>query len=187
MATHSPVIVDELYGDLAEPLGAARWHVIHTKPNREKKLVEYLKKAGIHYYLPMFQSIRDYKYRKVTFTKPMFPGYVFVVFDNLQAAAILVTGYVVNFLKVAKTEELLSDLKRIYSTRHAKVEVFNGEWLQKGWYVEIISGPLRGMMGIVESQDKLNEVTLQVNILHQAVIAHLNPSDVKIIREYNED
>lgn len=185
MATHKPVIVDELYGELALDNDSQKWQVIHTKPQCEKKLAEYLKRSLIYYYLPMLDSIRVYKYRKVTFTKPMFPGYIFARFNPSDKNTILISGKVVSFLKVPNENELLNDLNNIYLGRTHKADLTEGLWLQKGWYVEITSGSLRGIRGVVKNQSKLNEVTLQVNILRQAITMKVNPLDVKVINEYN--
>ena len=77
MATNKPVEVDSLFGELIISNDDKRWEVIHTKPKREKKLAKYLKDCNIHYYLPLNNSERHYKYRKIIFTKPLFPGYIF--------------------------------------------------------------------------------------------------------------
>jgi hypothetical protein len=84
MATHTPVLIDELFGELAPAPDGQRWEVIHTKPRCEKKLAEYARRSGITYYLPQMDSKRVYQRRIVNFTKPMFPSYLFVVLDPRQ-------------------------------------------------------------------------------------------------------
>jgi transcriptional antiterminator RfaH len=184
LATHKPVVVDELFGELASSGLATRWQVIHSKPQCEKKLADYLKKNGIHYYLPLLDSVRSYKYRKVTFTKPMFPGYLFASFDSNGKADIFSSGYAVRILKVTDERELLDDLIQIYTGRVRKADLREGIWLEKGWQVEIISGPLQGMKGFVQNQSNLEEVNLQVNILRRAVTARVKSSDVRLSGEY---
>jgi transcription antitermination factor NusG len=169
LATNKPVTVDELFGELSVSAKPEKWQVIHVKPQREKKLADYLKKQNVYYYLPMLDSIRQYKYRKVSFTKPMFPGYVFARFASANKPSILVSGYVVSFLKVPSEEELLHDLIQIQTGRAMSAEMQQCAWLEMGWQVEIISGPMQGMQGIVKSQNNLEEVNLQVNILRQAI------------------
>ena len=184
MATHKPVMADELFGELTLSEGSDKWHVIHTKPQCEKKLAGYLLRNSIVYYLPMFDSERLYKYRKVTFTKPMFPGYLFSRFDPLNKTDILVSGYVVKFLKVPNEAELIDELMQIRLGRSNSADISEGSWLEKGWYVIITDGPLKGVKGIVQSQTKLNEVTLQVNVMRQAITMRVNPKDVKLLGEY---
>lgn len=183
MATHKPVLADELYGKLESALPEQKWYVIHTKPQREKKLAEYLKLREIWYYLPQLESIRTYQYRKVTFTKPMFPGYLFARLATAETGSILMSGCVVRFISVPSQTELLTELIQIYNGRNAQAELNNTQWLESGWEVEIISGPLQGMLGVVQDQSRLSEVTLQVKILRQAVAVKVNPAQVRLIRE----
>lgn len=183
MATHKPVLVDELFGDLIVSDGTNKWHAIHTKPQCEKKLAQYLRQNQNHYYLPQMDSIRHYQYRKVTFTKPMFPGYIFACFNPQDKASILISGYIVNFVKVPNESELIDELKQIYEGKARKADFRQSKWLQQGWKVQIVSGPFMGLTGIVQSQDKLSEVTLQVEILHQAVSMSVNPDDIKVLTQ----
>lgn len=182
MATHKPIVIDELFGELKLAEDIEKWHAIHTKPQCEKKLAEYLKRNEMFYYLPLMDSIRQYKYRKVTFTKPMFPGYLFARFNPNEKASVFISGYVVSFIKVPNEQELLEDLHQIYIGRANKAELKQTTWLENGWLVEIISGPMMGLRGIVQNQSKLNEVILKVELLKQAVSMSVNPLDVKIIK-----
>jgi transcription antitermination factor NusG len=178
-------MADELYGELTIDQGSERWHVIHTKPQCEKKLAGFLLRNTVNYYLPMIDSHRLYKYRKVSFTKPMFQGYLFARFDPLNKTDILISGYVVNFLKVPNEQELIDELLQISLGRMHKAELVEGIWLEKGWQVVILDGPLKGVKGVVQSQTKLNEVTLQVNVMRQAIVMRVNPADVKVLGEFN--
>jgi transcription antitermination factor NusG len=54
----------------------------------------------------------------------------------------------------------------------------------RGLEVEIVRGPLKDVTGIVEDHTKLHEVRLQVNILRQAVLVTVDPSNVKILGDY---
>ncbi|MDP2173050.1 MAG: transcription termination/antitermination NusG family protein [Candidatus Cloacimonadaceae bacterium] len=184
MATHVPVIIDEIFGELILPSGEERWVVIHTKPRCEKRLADYARKNSIHYYLPQIESKRVYQKRKVSFMKPMFPGYLFIVLDIFKKHTLTISGYCVGFVKVPDQRELLDELQRLYYSRNKKVDMTNTIWLSKGLEVEIVKGPLKGMTGVVENHQKLDEVRLQVNILRQAVMVKINPAHVKILGEY---
>lgn len=184
MATHKPVHVDELFGELIQTGSEAKWNVIHTKPQCEKKLADYLRSMNIGYYLPLFDSEKVYEHRKVLFTKPLFPGYVFSAFELKDKLGILNCGYVVRFIKVPNQLELLDDLNWIYRGRQNRIALEQNNWLEKGWQVKIVSGPMQGMLGVVESQARLNEVILQVKMLHQSVKVKVNPADVQVLSEY---
>jgi len=184
LATHKPVIINELFGELIVPPENQRWTVVRTKPRAEKKLADYASKSLIQYYLPQIKHTRKYQRRKVMSTVPMFPGYVFMVLSADEKQTIAVTGMAVQFLYVSHQQELLDDLSRLFGVTKKEVPLENVMWLSKGLEVEIISGPLIGTRGIIESHDKASEVRLQVEMLRQAVMVKVDPKDVKIIGEY---
>ncbi|HOH48758.1 MAG TPA: transcription termination/antitermination NusG family protein [Candidatus Syntrophosphaera sp.] len=184
MATHSPVLIDELFGELAPAPEGQRWEVIHTKPRCEKKLAEYARRNGITYYLPQMDSKRVYQRRVVSFTKPMFPSYLFCVLGPRSRQTLLISGYTVSFIRVHQQEQLLQELRNIKLSRLPEIELQNTIWLSEGLQVEIMQGPLKGVTGVVESHDKLDEVRLQVQILRQAVLVKIDPRNVKILGEY---
>jgi transcription antitermination factor NusG len=184
MATHTPVLIDELYGELILPEGDSRWVVIHTKPRCEKKLAEYARQNEITYYLPQFTASRIYQRRKVNSANVMFPGYLFVILDIPQRQTLSISGYVVSFIKVVDQRELLDDLLNLNKSKTKKADVLPGFWLSKGLEVEITAGAFKGTKGVVESHEKLSEVHLQVKMLHQAVLVKINPKDVKVLGEF---
>ncbi|MFO8145612.1 MAG: transcription termination/antitermination NusG family protein [Candidatus Syntrophosphaera sp.] len=184
MPTHTPVLIDELFGELKPASGDERWIVVHTKPRCEKKLAEYARNNGITYYLPQMESRRIYQRRKVTTTRPMFPGYLFCVVDPAKKQTLVISGYTVSFIRVPWQQELLEELVNLRRSTQPKPELENALWLSQGIKVEITSGPLKGVTGIVESHEKMSEVRLQVNILRQAVMIRVDPRNLKIIGEY---
>jgi transcription antitermination factor NusG len=184
MATHKPVHVDELFGELKLYEDGLTWMVAHTKPRSEKKLAEYAINNGINYYLPQYSATRIYQRRKVTFDTVMFPSYVFMVLDHQARQKVLISGYVTSFIKVRSQAELLTELRAIHGTLEKEVDVKPALWLSKGLEVEITDGPLKGMHGLVEDHTKLDEVRLQVNILRQAVIVKVDTIYVKIVGEF---
>jgi transcription antitermination factor NusG len=178
------VMVDELFGELELGSGDKRWAVVRTRSRCEKKLAEYAKRSGVHYYLPQRESVKVYEKSTYRTHIPLFSGYVFVCIDYEDKDTLARTGYVAGFLKVIDQEQLLSELRAINQIPAEKVEAGPEYWLAKGLEVEIISGPFAGVRGVVEEHDKLHELRLQVNILKQAVILKTDPADVKIIGEF---
>ncbi|GAB1365516.1 MAG TPA: transcription termination/antitermination NusG family protein [Candidatus Cloacimonas sp.] len=184
MATHKPVHVDELFGELKLYEDDFVWTVVHTKPKCEKKLAEYARMNNVRYYLPQFTATRIYQRRKVSFDTVMFPSYIFLVLDHTAKQKIQISGFTTSFIKVRSQAELIQELRAIHGTMEQDVEVKPGIWLSKGLEVEITDGPLKGMHGVVEDHDKLEEVRLQVNILRQAVIVKVDARQVKILSEF---
>ncbi|MCK9335342.1 MAG: transcription termination/antitermination NusG family protein [Candidatus Cloacimonetes bacterium] len=185
MATHKPVIINELFGELKVPEDENyRWVVIHCKPRCEKRLADYLGKRLINYYLPQIKHKRVYQRRKVVTTLPMFPGYLFAILGPLDREKIAISGLAVRFIRVGNQHQLLQELGRICGVTRHEVDLVPTMWLSKGLEVEITEGALKGTRGVVESHEKISEVRLQVEILRQAVLMSVDPKHVKIIGEY---
>lgn len=184
MSAHDPVIIEELFGELLVSGDDRQWIVTRTKARREKKLADQARRNGIHYYLPQQSSNKVYQKRKVKFTKPLFPGYVFICANHPQKQTLAITGLTAGFITVTHQEQLLSELRALRKLPVEKVEVGHQYWLSKGLEVEIVKGPLAGTRGIVESHDKIHEIRLQVNILRQAVLVKVEPENIRIIGEY---
>ena len=182
MTTHKPVEIDELFGELITAEGNQKWLVIHTKPRCEKKIAEYSYKKGLNYYLPLKDSVRTYKYRKIIFTKPLFSGYIFVKCTPDQRQTLIYSGHTVCFLKVPDEREFLEDLNQIHLGKLKGADLRKCQYLEKGKKVIFISGPFEGLTGIVENQKNVNEVILQVHLLKQAVSISAETEQVKVIR-----
>ena len=149
MSTHKPVVIEELFGELELAPENHYWTVIHTKPRCEKKLAEYALKHNISYYLPLTESSRIYQRRKVTFTKPIFSGYLFTVVNFYQKRTSIyrLCGFIP---KCPCQRELVDELRNIWLTRNRRIEMKEAMWLSEGLMVEIVNGPLKGVSGLVK-------------------------------------
>ncbi|MCF7858920.1 MAG: hypothetical protein K9N07_06290 [Candidatus Cloacimonetes bacterium] len=181
MATNKPVEILELFGELDFIQDDLKWFVVHTKPRCEKKLATYSFQYKINYYLPLIDSIQQYENRKVKFTKPMFPGYVFVNCSIEDKRKLTFTGYIAYWLEVKNQQELINDLKQIYAGRQLGVEFVRAEYLKEGTKVEIQRGPFAGLIGFVKNQKNVTEVILQVTLLRQAVSVSAKTDQIRVI------
>jgi len=185
--SNKPVYVDELFGsfDLAED--GKKWIVIYTKPQHEKKLASWAKEHNIEYYLPQNESERIYPSKKVTFTKPLFPGYFFSKCTLKEKEILIKSGNIVNFLKVFFQNELIRDLKRIFIARSANLQIEEHIYLEKGMRVRFVAGAMIGQEGIVESVTNMRKVVLQVDAMKRAVAFTVNAADLEVIGPYGTD
>ncbi len=187
MASHQPIYVDELFGEMKAGENGKKWFVIYTKHQHEKQLAKWSREHNIEYYLPQIETERIYQYKKVKFTKPLFPGYFFSKCTLKEKDTLVISGHCVNFLRVQVEAELVRDLKRIYLAREAKVEIVKHEYLEKGMRVRFKSGPLAGEEGVVENANNLEKVILQVKAMRNAVSVTANATDVEVLGPYDDE
>jgi transcription antitermination factor NusG len=181
MTTHKPVEVVDLFGQLTLAEEGIAWWVVYTKPRCEKKLAHFSFKREIHYYLPVKESVKSYKYREITFTKSLFPGYIFVKCTPEQKRELLITGYVTNFLTVDDEVELINQLKQIHKGSILGVDFRLVDYIEEGTKVEIISGAFVGLTGVVKDYKNVNEILMQINILRKSVAIKASAEQIRKI------
>ena len=156
------------------------WHVLLTKSRQEKALAEDLLRMGIDHYLPLIQAVRYHGNRKANVDIPMFTGYLFLrgsVEDTYRADR---TNRVARIIRVVDQEKLDGELLniRMASEKKVKLEAFN--YLRKGTKVEVRSGPMKGLRGVVENREA-NKLFLQVELLNVSVGLEIDGSLLDVI------
>lgn len=146
----------------------ARWFVAHTKPRREKKLVEYCQRHGIAATLPCYNSAHKYRGKTVVFQKPLFPGYVFLRLVSAQKDSVRQSDHVANLLDVFDQETFYQQLKDILLALDTDLDVRLAPAIGEGMRVRIRSGPLQGMEGWVEQRYGMTTVLLRLDFINQA-------------------
>jgi len=74
------------------------WHVVFTKPGKEKKVAGVLARKKIACYLPEFKSEALIDGRKKTVTGPLFPRFVFVSIEGNEDKVLKKSRHILNFM-----------------------------------------------------------------------------------------
>jgi transcription antitermination factor NusG len=150
------------------------WHVLHTKSRQEKALSDGLTSMGLANFLPLFRQVRFYGKHKVVVNQPLFASYVFMrgTLDDVYRADR--TKRVAHIIPVPDQRQLNDELRQIHLAlqQDAQLDVF--PYLTRGTRVEVRSGPLRGLQGVVEERGKQNRLILQIEMLGRAVSVELD-------------
>ena len=158
-----------------------RWFVAHVRPRCEKKLAEYCEREKFEVCLPCYRSERKYLRKKVTFQKPLFPGYVFLRIADLQKSKVAQSDYVANLLKVVDQELFIQQLHDILRALETKLDIQLVPQIGVGCRVKIKSGPLEGMDGWVEKRHGFSVVMLRLDFIGQAAAVKLDASQLEMI------
>ena len=151
-----------------------RWFVAHTKPRREKKLVEYCQRQSIAATLPCYDSAHKYRGKTVVFRKPLFPGYVFLRLEAMQKDPVRQNDHVANLLEVVDQETFERQLGDILLALESNVGVRLAPSIGEGMKVRVKSGPLEGIEGFVEKRQGLTMVLLRLDFINQAAAVKLD-------------
>jgi transcription antitermination factor NusG len=161
------------------------WYALHTRSRFEKKLYNLFCKKNIQCYLPVQHSRRRWSDRIVELDLPLFPSYLFIKIEpkTERYYEILDTKGVVSILgnngqPSPIPEYEIASIQKVLSTR-STVSTVPG--LKKGTRVEVVSGPLTGVQGIVEGKGRHNRLFIVITSVGQSIIVDIDSADLQVI------
>lgn len=156
------------------------WFVAHTRPRREKKLVQFAEREGLSVTLPCYRSAHKYRGKSVVFEKPLFPGYVFFRLLPAQRQLVFQSDYVANLLDVPDQPLFEQQVGAILEALETDLEIRLAPEIGPGQRVRITSGPLRGIEGWVEQRYGMTTVLLRVDFLSQAAAVKVEAHQLEL-------
>jgi transcription antitermination factor NusG len=157
------------------------WHVAHTKPRCEKKLVRYCEREGLSATLPCYRAAHKYRRKTVVFDKPLFPGYVFLEISNEQRGKIYQSDCLANLLAVIDQELFCNQLREILGALETGLEIRLAPAIGEGMRVKIKYGPLQGVEGWVEERYGMSTVLLRLDFIGQAAALKMKATDLELV------
>ncbi|HVV71544.1 MAG TPA: transcription termination/antitermination NusG family protein [Verrucomicrobiae bacterium] len=146
----------------------------HTRPRREKKLVDHCLRQELAATLPCYDSVHKYRGKTVTFRKPLFPGYVFLRLVPGEEISVRQNEHVANMLEVVDQETFEKQLNDILLALESNIGVRLAPAIGEGMRVRIRAGPLEGIEGFVEKRQGLTTVLLRLDFINQAAAVKLD-------------
>src|SRR5215472_11674780 len=127
-------------------LSQPHWYALYVRCNHERIVARSLVGRGVEHFLPCYQSLRQWKDRRVKLEVPLFPGYVFVRAPLQERAKVLSVPNVVLLVGTAKgpspvSEQEIGWIRKATAHGHAQPH----EYLRIGQRVLITEGPLSGL------------------------------------------
>ena len=145
-------------------------------------MLDELVRKEIEAFLPTVQRWSRWKDRKKKIDWPLFPGYCFARFDPEDALPILKCTGVVNIVsfegKPAPIPEFELDSIRLLVGSDLQFDPC--PLIREGMMVEVVSGPLRGVIGRLLRKDSSKaRLVLSVDLIGQAVSVEVDAADVR--------
>src|ERR1700690_825979 len=127
-----------------------RWYATYTCANHEKRVAEQLNERSIENFLPLYDSVRRWKDRRVELQLPLFPGYVFVhlaLRDRLRVLQVPGVAKLVSFngTPVALPQE---EIEALRSSLAGGLRAEPHPYMKAGRRARVTAGPLKGLQGI---------------------------------------
>ena len=176
-------VAEESAARLFSPLTDAgyRWFVLHTRSRQEKAAASDLSALGVDFFLPLVRQARYYGRRKRSVELPLFSGYLFARGAQEQIYSVDRAKRLVGIIRVPIQQQLNWELRNLHLAIVNKVVLDPYPMLKKGMRVEVRSGPLRGLQGMIESRGPASRLVLQVEMLGRAVSLEVDASLLDLI------
>jgi transcription termination/antitermination protein NusG len=159
-----------------------QWFAVWTRSRHEQVVREQLERKKIVAFLPTITRWSRWKDRKKKVDWPLFPGYCFAQFDPGDALPILKCTGVVNIVSVEGRPAPIPDyeLDSIRLLVGSDLQFDPCPLIREGMMVEVIHGPLRGVIGRLLRKDAPKAMlVLSVDLIGQAVSVVVDAADVK--------
>ena len=158
------------------------WFAIWTRSRHEQVVREQIARKHFDAFLPTITRWSRWKDRKKKIDWPLFPGYCFARFDAEDALSILKCTGVVNIVsfegKPAPIPE--HELESIRLLIGSDLQFDPCPLIREGMLVEVIHGPLRGVIGrLLRKDEPKARLILSVDLIGQAVSVEVDAADVK--------
>ena len=164
---------------LVEEAWIPRWYVASTRSRHERTVQEQLASRSIECYLPLYSSVRQWHDRKKEIMLPAFPGYIFVRVPFAQRVSVLSVPGVTRLVTFgSKPASLPDDEVDRWRTALALRKCEPHPYLAAGARVRIVSGPLRGLCGVVMRGQGLR-IVISVDCLSRSISVELQESDLR--------
>ena len=157
------------------------WLVCHTRPRCEKKFAALMVAEKFEHFLALVQSVRRYGQQTKKFSKPLFPGYVFVRVPVEKKSRLYQQDLLARAIHVLDEPTFLVQLAAVKAMVASGYELSVRPLLTKGRRVKIIGGALHGLEGFVDDPTNPQGVVLSVDVLRQGVLVKLPAEQLQVL------
>ena len=157
-----------------------QWCVAYTSANHEKRVTEQLLQRSVEHFLPLYESVRRWKDRRIKLQLPLFPGYVFVRLPLCDRMKVLQVPGVARLVGFNGQPAVLAD-KEIEALRTSTIARLGAKphpYLTVGRRVRIQRGVLEGVEGILIRRKNALRVVLSIDLIMRSVSVEVDASDL---------
>jgi len=160
---------------------ASSWWAVYTLHQHEKVVADMLATKGFEVFLPLYESTRRWKDRRMVLSLPLFPCYLFVRGGLDRKLQVVTTPGIHMILYRGNQVAIIPDreIEAIQRAVDGPCSVEPYPFLKCGTRVRVIRGALEGVEGILIRKKNLFRLILSVDMLAQSVSVEVHASDVE--------
>jgi transcription antitermination factor NusG len=154
---------------------------VWTRSRHERAVFEQLTERGVEGFLPTVTRWSRWKDRRKQIAWPLFPGYCFVRIDPANRLAVLKCAGVVSLVGFNGEPVPVPDeeIEAVRTLVESTLPYDPCPLLKAGMRVEVVHGPLKGVVGRLERKGGHARLVLAVDLIGRAVSVQVDAADVE--------
>jgi transcription antitermination factor NusG len=169
------------YPPLPSSYSEPRWYAAYTSANHEKRVAEQLNLRSVDHFLPLYDSVRRWKDRRMKLQLPLFPGYVFVYLALRDRLRVLEAPGVAKLVGFNGTPAALpqQEIEALRTSLGGGVCAKPHPYLKVGRRAQVKAGPLEGMQGIVVRRKNGLRFVISLDLIMRSVAVEMEGADLE--------
>lgn len=151
-----------------------------ARSNQEFLIIDLLESQCIDAFVPYYERRSCWRGRHSQTRRPLFPGYVFAMFDPRARVAVLDTRGVVSILPLRYAPEPLTPetVRQLQAIAAAPAGDVAPAACVPGERVTVAHGPFAGLTGVVERVKGRRRLVVTIALLNRACAVELGQAEV---------
>jgi transcription termination/antitermination protein NusG len=147
------------------------WFALRVRPRAERMVADALEGKGYEPFLPLHRERRRWSDRVKTVEAPLFAGYVFCRFDVQRRLGVLTTPGVLHVVSTGSVPQPIApeEIDSLRVVVRSGLQLESWPHLHVGQRICIVSGPLAGATGTLQSVKAQDRLVVSVSLLQRSV------------------
>lgn len=157
------------------------WYAVYTSANHEKKVAAEFSWRNVESFLPLYNSVRRWKDRRVQLQVPLFPGYVFVYLALSDRLRVIQVPGVVKLVGFGGQPVALPDgqLEALRTGLNGHLRAEPHPYLTIGRRIRIVRGAFQGAEGTLVRKKGVFRVVLSLELIMRSIAVEVDAADVE--------
>jgi transcription antitermination factor NusG len=160
------------------------WYAVYVLSNHEKRVAQQLEERSFEHLLPRYDSVRQWKDRRVLLRRPLFPGYVFVRLALRVRLQVLQIPGVVHLVGFGGHPAPVceSDIDAVRNCLEHGQGIEPYPYLQAGRRARVMSGPFQGLEGIILRRKNRIRFIVAIEMIRRSVAVEMEDANLLPVR-----
>ncbi len=164
--------------------GMGSWFALQVVPRHEKSVDRILEHKGCDHFLPICSVRRKWSDRVKIVAEPLFPGYVFCRSQRNLMPIIRGVPGIMRIVAFGGIPHPIPDkeIEALQQIVHSQREYSSIPYLNIGQKVQVISGPLAGISGIITQFKNRDRLVISLDVIMKSVSVELGQLEVALVQ-----